>query len=575
MLNKDAKAKFKIYKIKENYSIDGIIEDTELILSEKGISYDVINKNNFQGIIFNNKSNPPWVKCIWELMSKNLREKYQENINMSYVLLKESSNHNIYAISGGQGYHILKEYYIKNYGLNLVPKLINNTDFVVRDIIEKRLYGNQIYDHRVNRNNTTLKYEFDFTNIYKELGLIFDKEILMKLNLIDDKHFEGLDYIKFTNKDYIFVEKSLTLESFEYVLDWLDFIDEKPPNFELNSFIPISSAENYKPSEMIEFLISFILDKDYTDYDIEIVGENIVNYHDNDKYIIMCDGINLKLTSDFPILWETVENYFKENSLFDYESLKYFFKNAHIITLNNGEKTLDSEILNCLDCRLWNEKDKKDYFLLDGGWFYLDYVFNDIITEKFYGFYDESKGISQYLVDKYPKLLKNWEILDKKNMKKNENNYNNSFVNDKEIIVAHTLKPDNLEIADLIIYDKNNSRLFLICIKNNFEYGGCRDVYGQIEGSCNYLKNKLFGTDEKIDSFYTSLKNKNNGIMPINKNEFKEILHKSDIIYVAGFIKKYRENPTIPIKILTNITYNSLKKANFKFYLMDFDYENL
>jgi len=80
---------------------------------------------------------------------------------MSYVLLKESSNHMIYAISGGQGYHHLKGYYEKNYGLNLIPKLINNTDEVVRNIIENRLYDNQIYNHRVNRRATSLNVESD------------------------------------------------------------------------------------------------------------------------------------------------------------------------------------------------------------------------------------------------------------------------------------------------------------------------------------------------------------------------------------------------------------------------------
>lgn len=265
---KSATTKFKIYKIKNEYSIDGIFYDIESELTNKQITYDIINKNDYKGLIFSTISQPQWINCIHELVDKNLKNKYQENNNLSYVLFKKSSNNNIYAISGGQGYHYLKGYYEKNYGLNLIPKLINNTDNVVRTIIEKRLYTNQIYDHRINRNTTNLNYEYDFTNLYKELELILTKEILSELNFIDNEYFKDLEYITISNKDYVFIEKKFTWNNLEYILNWIDSINERPLNFELNSFIAISGTENYKPSEMIDILISHILKEDQGNYDL-------------------------------------------------------------------------------------------------------------------------------------------------------------------------------------------------------------------------------------------------------------------------------------------------------------------
>ncbi|ALT69286.1 DUF6119 family protein [Methanobrevibacter millerae] len=569
-MSKKPTNKFKIYMIKEEYSIDGIIDDIKNKLREKEINFDTINKNSYKGIIYSNESDPSWIKCIHELMTESLKKKYQKNNNMSYVLLKESSNKTVYAISGGQGYHHLKGYYEKNYGLNLIPKLINNTDSVVRNIIENRLYDNQIYNHRVNRRATSLNVESDFTNLYKELGLVLDAKILTELGLIDNEHFnDDLEHIRFTNKDFVFVEKSLTFENLEYVFDWLDSVNENRPNFELNSFIEVSGAENHKPSELLELLISSILDDTNSNYDIEIVGEQIVNYLNNDFYLIRCDELNLNLEDDDPIQWKTIENYLNENELFNKESLNALFKNTIINTSQNGEETLNSALLNCLDCRLYDSKTRKDYFLLDGKWFYLSYTFNELITNKFQEIYNNSRRISEFLQKKYPQLLTNWDKI----TKKNENNYNNSFEKDDDIIVGHTLKPDYLEITDLMIYDETENKLFLICLKNKFDYGGCRDVYGQIEGSYYYLKNKLLTTDEKINSYYDSLKNKNKNKIPITKNEFRHILHERNIVYIAGFIKDFKENPTVPTKIITNNTFNLLKKSEFEFYLMDFNYD--
>ena len=570
MSKKKPTNKFKIYKIKEEYSIEGTFDDIKTKLEENEINYDKINKNGYKGIIYSNESDPSWIKCIHELMTESLKKKYQKNNNMSYVLLKESSNKTVYAISGGQGYHHLKGYYEKNYGLNLIPKLINNTDSVVRNIIENRLYDNQIYNHRVNRRATSLNVESDFTNLYKELGLVLDAKILTELGLIDNEHFnDDLEHIRFINKDFVFVEKSLTFENLEYVFDWLDSVNENRPNFELNSFIEVSGAENHKPSELLELLISSILDDTNSNYDIEIVGEQIVNYLNNDFYLIRCDELNLNLEDDDPIRWKTIENYLNENELFNKESLNALFKNTIINTSQNGEETLNSALLNCLDCRLYDSKTRKDYFLLDGKWFYLSYTFNELITNKFQEIYNNSRRISEFLQKKYPQLLTNWDKI----TKKNENNYNNSFEKDDDIIVGHTLKPDYLEITDLMIYDETENKLFLICLKNKFDYGGCRDVYGQIEGSYYYLKNKLLTTDEKINSYYNSLKNKNKNKMPITKNEFRHILHERNIVYIAGFIKDFKENPTVPTKIITNNTFNLLKKSEFEFYLMDFNYD--
>lgn len=567
-MSKKPTNKFKIYIIKDEYSIDGIIDDIKNKLREKEINFDTINKNGYKGIIYSNESNPSWIKCIHELLGESLKKKYQKNNNMSYILLKESSNKTIYAISGGHGYHHLKGYYEKNYGLNLIPKLINNTDDVVKKIIENRLYDNQIYNHTVNRRTTSLNVESDFTNLYKELGLVLDAEILTELGLIDNEHFnDDLEYIRFTNKDFVFVEKSLTFENLEYVFDWLDSVNENNPKFELNSFIEVSGAENHKPSELLNLLISSILDEYSHNYDLEIVGEDIVKYLSNDKYSVKCDKIGINIHSDTELTWDKVVEHLKERSLFNKESLELTFKQAILFTSKNGINTLNSELIKCLDCKLYDENDNTDYFLLDGKWYYIDDTFKEIITEKFTDIYEESLKFSNEFVDNYASFKYNWTGLDKKN----ETNYNASFKDDLNITLIHPLKSDNIEIADMIIYDEINNKSYFICIKDNFGYPGCRDVYGQIKGSYNYIKNDFSKNDEKIKAYYTSIANQNTK-MPLTEEEFKKAMN-GEICYIAGFFDNFRENPTIPIKILTNDMYQKLNQSRVGFHIMKFNFD--
>lgn len=568
MSKKKPTNKFKIYKIKEEYIIEGIIDDIKTKLEENEINYDTINKDGYKGIIYSNESDPSWIKCIHELMTESLKKKYQKNNNMSYVLLKESSNKTVYAISGGQGYHHLKGYYEKNYGLNLIPKLINNTDSVVRNIIENRLYDNQIYNHRVNRRATSLNVESDFTNLYKELGLVLDVEILTELGLIDNEHFnDDLEHIRFTNKDFVFVEKSLTFKNLEYVFDWLDSVNENRPNFELNSFIEVSGAENHKPSELLELLISSILDENTNNYDLEIVGEDIVKYLSNDKYSIKCNEIGINIPSDTELTWNKVVEHLKEKSLFNKDSLELTLKQSTLSASKNGIITLNSELIKCLDCKLYDENDNTDYFLLDGKWYYIDDTFEEIITEKFTDIYEESLEFSNELVDKYDSLKDNWTGLDKKN----ETNYNASFEDDSDITLIHPLRSENIEIADMIIYDKINNKSYFICIKDDFGYPGCRDVYGQIKGSYNYIKNDFSKNNEKINAYYTRIAKKNTK-MPLTEDEFKKAMN-GEICYIAGFFDNFRENPTLPIKILTNDIYQKLNRLNIEFHIMRFKFD--
>jgi len=59
MTKKKPTNKFKIYKIKEEYSIDGTLDDIKAELENKKISYDTINKMATKELYTAMKAIPP------------------------------------------------------------------------------------------------------------------------------------------------------------------------------------------------------------------------------------------------------------------------------------------------------------------------------------------------------------------------------------------------------------------------------------------------------------------------------------------------------------------------------------
>ena len=106
---------------------------------------------------------PPWFNCISELNNTEKNINF-DNVSSSYILLKQTNN-SIYAITGGYGHNYIKEDIEKGFGLNLIPKLVESQDSIVKRVVEDRLTGNRISDSRINRYSTTLDNESNFASM--------------------------------------------------------------------------------------------------------------------------------------------------------------------------------------------------------------------------------------------------------------------------------------------------------------------------------------------------------------------------------------------------------------------------
>lgn len=561
------KTKFKIYKIKSEYkSVEKLLKKIKNSLNKKDIKSELINKEKFKGFIFENESKPNWYDCISDLRGEK-NNKIFVNLFASYILVYKTNKGNIYAISGGQGYTFLRDYIELNFGLNLVPKLIKNNDLVVKRVVEERLSGNTISDTRINRHNTSLNFESDFLNIYKELIIDVSPEILSELLNLNEEQLDNLDSTKIINKNYLSIEKTFSIQEIPDIFNKLDEIQEKDVYFPLNPFKSLQKT-NYSQTEVNKLMYDLIKKNKTDDYSFKIVGENLEEYYANDYFKIDC----IDLESQSPITWEIFFNRLKNKNRITIKLLKEAFKYSLCAYDSNNLKSLDLPLFYCLSGQIIDEKNGEIFYLMNGKWYVLEESYENIISEKFSKIYEHSEEYVNLLNKSYPIFKEIYKNLEKYEEKITEDRYNDKFKNVPNVIYAHKTLIKNIEIADLIIYDKHNDCLCLFCLKYEFSGSGVRDLYGQIESSSNIIQNLFINSRESfLDDYYDKLVNNNETKLPFSKKDFKNFILNGKICFIAGFLNDFKkETLSYYIKILSYTTCKKLYEKNFNFYLMDF-----
>lgn len=177
--------------------LEALLHSIEIILHEKKncINSKRIVFENYCGIAFKTLHVPDWKNVIQQTLLKNEHENESEfeddkaqrndflqNSNVSYILFYICRG-SIYAMTGGYGSFYINRFTEKNYGLYLLPKILNKEHSVVKNVIENNLTGNLISTHRNNRANTSFSFEQDLSSIYKQLNIEIDRDIAEALGV--------------------------------------------------------------------------------------------------------------------------------------------------------------------------------------------------------------------------------------------------------------------------------------------------------------------------------------------------------------------------------------------------------
>lgn len=542
MVKKKYETQFSIYKVDYEKSIQYFDEEHNIKISSyselennildvikmailKKRKNEIVNftNNGFKGLVFKTYHYPTWYGMIENIIEEDID---LSNTHISYILsyLKDD---NIFLLTGGLGSNYISEYTQKNYGLYLLPKIMKENSPAIKSVLENRMSGNRLSSKHSNRNVTTINIENDMSSIFRELSLEIDKEMieLLGIEVDENKKIKNLNLIA---KDSFVIRKSISIENLIVVLSKLIDIEKNDDNFSLGYFID-AKKNGYSYKKLNELFIQYLMNGISENF--ILVGDEYSEYcFGGNLYVVQDNEQNTIYQSDIPI---TINDLYK-NCLpepITKTSIERLLKYS-LVVYNDKEIILyPTKIKQCMQGYIENEN-RQPFFLFNDKWLMFDNNFIDNLDREFKNNYAQ--------MIKIDKKLRN--ILSNDETSLTEDAYNKTFKESTEIILAHTVLSNNVELADLIYFDEEN--LYLIHNKLKFQGNGARDVLNQILTSAEFINHYLMEKKSLLEKYYEDILEKypNNKIKDISKDEFIDLFSKTNVYYVAGFMHNLSES---------------------------------
>ena len=506
-----------------------------------------VDSNDFKGLVFKTFHYPTWYGMIDDIINDKIEV---SNTHISYILTYLNSN-NLFILTGGLGSNYIAEFTQKNYGLYLLPKIMHENSPTIKSVLENRMSGNRVSSKHSNRNVTTINVENDMSAIFRELSLEIDKDIIKLLNIeFDENKQKNLNLIA---KDSFVIRKSITKENLVNVLNKLIEIEKMKDNFSLGYFVDVKKY-GYSHKTLNEILINDLLNCKYDNF--ILVGDDYSEYCiGGNKYIIEDSNGNEIYQNDKPI---TIKDLFDNvlPSKITKTSIENLLKYNLKVCDDKEIVLFPTKLKQCIQGHVENEENIP-FFLFNGNWLMFDNNYISNLDSEFKGIYSEITDIDNNLT----------KIITNDNSLLTEDEYNKSFSESSDLIVAHTVLSNNIELADLIYFDDDN--LYLIHNKSKFQGNGARDVLNQILTSAEFISHYLMDRDKRdiFEKYYEDIKEKypeNKKIKTIEKSEFVDLFMRPNIYYVAGFMQNLSDNTES--NYAKFITLDACKKLSEKGY---------
>ncbi len=486
--------------------------------------------DEFTLMLIKSKRNPIWKNMVEYMINngkiiEDIDNKKIINESTSYILFTIVDN-KIYAMTGGRGANYISKFIEKNYGLYLIPKIVDKNNPIIRKVVENNITGNNLSTERITKNVTSVSMEDSLGSIYRELNIQVSKEIAKKLGV---SGIEDNKQISISSGDSVVIRKSISLEELKVILKTLSKLEEKEDNFILNYFVPIRK-KGIKLSYLKDIMIRSILNNELDKF--QLVSDDISQYYfTSSKYILTKENESI-LVKTSPIEFKDIIDTLMDDKGRLYKTrIEEALYQYELGTMDeNGETVIvPDKIINLL--RGCIEDENYCYYLLNGTWYVFEEHFFNKLDEKYKLLYDNIQTESEKVVEKF-------------NLTKEANNedmYNGMFIEDRKIITVHKHEIKFIELADLIFYDDDN--IYLMCNKGEFNGEHVRDLENQINTSSKMIELVLRNDKNLIKQYYNDLNEKEKE--KIQQDDFLKLFNKQ-IVFIAGFSKNYKRQTRSP-----------------------------
>lgn len=583
-------AQFSIYKINQQEvpRVPGSTNDTtqntnsvvnrlirhvvRMIKDRKSAKYDRVEYSGFCGVFFKTVHKPNWEGIANQILRNNQYADNQEetsidtleNTNVSYVLFYPYNN-DVYAVTGGYGSHYISRYIEKNFGLYLLPKLIDSNDSVVKSIIQNNLLGNQTATQKTNKLSTSISLERDTSSIFRQLNVEIDRDVAEEIGITFGEDESESKKVNMANKDSIVIHRSISLSNLKGLIESLwELENSREDNFALN-YLVLAKKKRIKNTDLFNKLLETIGNGEFDRF--LLTGDDYTTFYTGaDQYVLYDEQNNELINQETPIIFSDVIRCVpKSNEKYTKTALQTMLKRWSISTFENAG-----------DCRIYRLSifdaiqgfvefgpTNIHCYLFNGMWYVFEERFTESLTNDFRNLYDQQNAISDAIDEKF----------DLRHPAANEDTYNLGLRNRTDIIVAHTVSKNNVEVADAIFWD--DQTIYLMHNKEKFDGGGARDLNNQILTAAEYLHQMLAygGNEEFLGEYYDAIEakyQKDNLTVPFDRAEFvQQFRSAKNVTYIAGYMKNYRRDSRATYaKYLTLETKKKLTAKGFSYVVL-------
>ena len=571
------KLEIAIYKIngdcKQLNNSNDQMADLEKAILQKKYKNQILQDIDYPGLeikLFHMKSptNPLWKSFLSDIVEAEQPVlKARQGFNEGFVMIiRKEASQNLYVITGGNsGYHAISEFVDDNFGVDILSRLINSKDKVIRAVRERSVTGGILGTTKYFRNNYNLYENEGFGKIYQELKTDINKKILTtrfgfsEEDLKKDSTCIAKASFKI-NKQICFDQLIGIINGCEYVLENPDDLPELKP-------MSINCVTKVNKKQYPE-----LIDKLNENLD-QLLWERFQLLEDSENYGLCHKQYEDYLTADKYIVFKNNKNFFGNLEFTDstkLDNIDILFNQIKQKGLRISNLDDFKELINKLRIKSFNSEDashpktenpllhhveaettcnSKTYFFLDGTWYEIQESFINKLNESCQSFMQTH---STTLLDK------NWRYTNKEKKEK-ENDFNAKFIGEEATVVLDKITPDNIEPCDILKWDKAN--LYLCHIKSGFD-NSTRELCSQIVIAASRIKSDLSTSRDYIRDIYKCLENKANS----DDDYFAKAYMQIERITEEDFIKLFDKNIVFVIGVLNTTKANKCLGDNISTY---------
>lgn len=523
-----------------------------------------VQYNGFAGVFFKTVHKPSWEGIAREIIAGNkyegetpdIAKGFLENTNVSYVLFFVCSG-DTYAVTGGYGSNLINKFIEKNFGLYLIPKVIDENNPVVKTIIQNNLLGNQTATQKTNKQSTSISLEQDMSSIFRQLNVEVGRDIAEELGIEFDQDEAENKKVNIMNKDSIVVRRSISISELKVLIENIHALEDEKDNFALN-YLVLARKKRIKNADLFEKLLQTLSDKEFDRF--ILTGDDYTAFYTGADQYVLADETGQELIRQAnPITFTDVVSLIPGQK-YTKTALRTMLKQWSISTFDNvGTPILYKlSVFDAIQGFIEFGERGMPCYLFNGLWYVFDDKFGHVLTKEFEDFFDNQSKVVE-------DLTKTFSL---RNASPNENAYNSWLQNNPDIIVSHTVLKEYVEIADAIFWD--DTTIYLMHNKAKFDGSGVRDVTNQVLTSAEYLQQNLARHDrlQFLENYYDSIKEKYDAAgkkLEITKADFMQVLSSGrPIKYIIGYIDGYRKKSRATYaKYLTTQTVKKLATKGY------------